>query len=62
MCGITLYNTVQGIDFNFFIFYYTKDGWVAEWLNAPVLKTGEGVSLPGVRIPPHPPLCSESLN
>ena len=22
---------------------------------APVLKTGEGASLPGVRIPPHPP-------
>src|SRR5438105_14809213 len=30
-------------------------GWVAEWLKAPVLKTGGGSRLPGVRIPPHPP-------
>ena len=30
-------------------------GWVAEWSNAAVLKTAVGVSLPGVRIPPHPP-------
>ena len=43
------------LDFNFIIFYNKTDGWVAEWSNAPVLKTGEGASLPGVRIPPHPP-------
>ena len=30
-------------------------GWVTEWLKVPVLKTGEGESLPWVRIPPHPP-------
>src|SRR5690606_26739090 len=28
---------------------------MAEWLIAPVLKTGEGASLPGVRIPLYPP-------
>ena len=34
-------------------------GGVAEWLNAPVLKTDVGESLPWVRIPPPPPskLC-----
>ena len=31
-------------------------GWVTERLKVPVLKTGEGESLPWVRIPPHPPL------
>ena len=31
-------------------------GGVAERLNAPVLKTGEGASPPWVRIPPPPPL------
>ena len=31
-------------------------GGVAEWLNAPVLKTDVGESLPWVRIPPPPPL------
>ena len=30
-------------------------GGVAEWLKAAVLKTAEGESLPGVRIPPPPP-------
>ena len=30
-------------------------GGVAERLKAPVLKTGEGVSSPWVRIPPPPP-------
>ncbi len=30
-------------------------GWVAERSNATVLKTVEGATLPGVRIPPHPP-------
>ena len=32
-------------------------GGVAEWSNALVLKTSEGVSLPWVRIPPPPPLA-----
>ena len=32
-------------------------GGVAEWLNAPVLKTDVGESLPWVRIPPPPPLA-----
>ena len=31
-------------------------GGVAEWLNAPVLKTGMGESPSWVRIPPPPPL------
>jgi hypothetical protein len=31
------------------------DGWVAEWLKAPVLKTGRRASVSRVRIPPHPP-------
>ena len=31
-------------------------GGVAEWLNAPVLKTDVGESLPWVRIPSSPPL------
>jgi hypothetical protein len=30
-------------------------GGVAEWSNAPVLKTDVGESLPWVRIPPPPP-------
>ena len=29
-------------------------GWVAERLNAPVLKTGNGESRSWVQIPPHP--------
>ena len=33
-------------------------GGVAEWLNAPVLKTDVGESLPWVRIPPPPPIIS----
>ena len=33
-------------------------GGVAEWLNAPVLKTDVGESLPWVRIPPPPPSSS----
>jgi hypothetical protein len=33
-------------------------GWVAEWSKAAVLKTAEGASPPGVRIPPHPPLST----
>ena len=35
--------------------YSTSVGGVAEWLNAPVLKTDVGESLPWVRIPPPPP-------
>ena len=31
-------------------------GWVAEWLKAPVLKTGRRASVSRVRIPPHPPI------
>ena len=31
------------------------NGWVAERLKAPVLKTGKGESPSWVRIPPHPP-------
>ncbi len=30
-------------------------GWVAEWLKAPVLKTGRRETVSWVRIPPHPP-------
>jgi hypothetical protein len=30
-------------------------GGVAEWLKAPVLKTGNGATRSGVRIPPPPP-------
>ena len=32
-----------------------QDGWVAEWLKAPVLKTGRRATVSWVRIPPHPP-------
>ena len=35
-------------------------GGVAEWLNAPVLKTDVGESLPWVRIPPPPPYTPNS--
>ena len=31
-----------------------QNGWVAEWSNAPVLKTGVRLRVPWVRIPPHP--------
>ena len=33
----------------------SRDGWVAEWFKAAVLKTAVRVSAPWVRIPPHPP-------
>ena len=33
-------------------------GWLAERSNAAVLKTVEGASPPGVRIPHHPPVIS----
>src|SRR4029078_9119728 len=32
-----------------------REGWVAERLNAPDLKSGDRASDPWVRIPPHPP-------
>ena len=31
-----------------------RSGWVAEWSKAAVLKTAVRVTVPGVRIPPHP--------
>ena len=34
------------------------NGDVAEWLNAPDLKSGEGASPSGVRIPASPPVIS----
>lgn len=34
---------------------FVNSGRVAEWLKAPVLKTGEGATPPWVRIPPLPP-------
>src|ERR1700687_514127 len=34
----------------------SKDGRVAEWFKAPVLKTGVPARVPWVRIPPLPPL------
>lgn len=40
---------------------FKQYGWVAERLKAPVLKTGEGVSFPWVRIPPHPPFVLAHL-
>ncbi len=35
-----------------------QDGEVAEWLKAAVLKTVERLRVPGVRIPPSPPLTT----
>jgi hypothetical protein len=40
----------------FSIDFFHKHGWVAEWTIAVVLKTIEPETVPGVRIPPHPPL------
>ena len=37
-------------------------GGVAEWLKAPVLKTGNGATRSGVRIPPPPPHKIRDLN
>ncbi len=39
-----------------------SSGWVAERSIATVLKTVEAAMLPGVRIPPHPPVISISSN
>ena len=36
------------------VFLQPELGWVAEWSNAAVLKTAVRVTVPGVRIPPHP--------
>jgi hypothetical protein len=38
-----------------------RRGQVAEWFKAPVLKTGEGVSSPWVRIPPCPPILAHPV-
>ena len=40
--------------------YILSPGGVAEWSNAPVLKTGDGATRPRVRIPPPPLLRSVS--
>ena len=37
-----------------FLYKRKANGWVAEWSKALVLKTSVGVTLPWVRIPPHP--------
>src|ERR1035441_1073649 len=37
------------------VIYHRDDGRVAEWLMAPVLKTGVPERVSGVRIPPLPP-------
>ncbi len=41
---------------------HIKAGQMAEWLNAPVLKTGMGASPSRVRIPVCPPLLSPFTN
>ena len=41
---------------------HSSVGGVAEWLNAPVLKTDVGESLPWVRIPPPPPYNLKNSN
>jgi hypothetical protein len=38
-----------------------RQGRVAEWLMAPVLKTGVPERVSGVRIPPLPPFCLRDL-
>jgi hypothetical protein len=45
---------ILGVDFCFFLYIIDHVGWVAEWLKAPVLKTGKRASVSWVRIPPHP--------
>ena len=39
-----------------------RDGRVAEWFKAPVLKTGVPARVPWVRIPPLPPVSLNSLS
>ena len=46
---------IFSIEKKFFVYIISDNGGVAEWLNAPVLKTDVGESLPWVRIPPPPP-------
>ena len=46
-CTAAVRNANENVDF-------PKLGWVAERFNAPVLKTGVRVTVPWVRIPPHP--------
>ena len=41
---------------------FPANGWVAEWFKAAVLKTAERVSVPWVRIPPHPPVQNRTAN
>ncbi len=38
----------------------SQHGEVAEWSNAVVLKTIDGLNCPGVRIPPSPPIYKVS--
>ena len=38
-----------------------RNGRVAEWFKAPVLKTGVPARAPWVRIPPLPPVCCSPL-
>src|SRR5690606_26681427 len=47
---------VHGPDFPAAVPYRGANGSVAEWLKAPVLKTGKGLRPSWVRIPPLPPL------
>ena len=51
----SLRNLVHSPDFVIHKSLITKNGWVAEWSNAPDLKSGKGASPSWVRIPPHPP-------
>ena len=44
------------------VIYHRDDGRVAEWLMAPVLKTGVPERVSGVRIPPLPPSISRINN
>ncbi len=47
--GLTINNTTDKIT------AVTGFGWLAERSNATVLKTADGATRPGVRIPHHPP-------
>ena len=51
---------IFSIEKNKFVYIISHSGGVAEWLNAPVLKTDVGESLPWVRIPPPPPQNSKN--
>ena len=43
------------------MYWKSSIGWVAEWLKAPVLKTGRRASVSWVQIPPHPPFTSLTI-